>query len=602
MAVTLGNFFSTGGKTLLGGAGGSGIDTQALVKSLVDAKSVPITKLQDQIKLNDSKASAFGEFQTLLGKFKDAVSVLRNPPGVGNDADNAFHYRTATVTSNTSVAGSDYVTVSASPGAAVQSYTISNITSLAAAKKQSTGNISIATADTAAVSLAPAVGQFKAGTFTIKGQNITLNDGESLNSVAAKFNAVSGSTGISASVVQIASGQYQLSFSSVNTGTANDFDFNNVSPAGTLVDASGVFSQITVTTKQNAANASFDFNGVTVTRSSNTITDLVSGLTLNLKQTTTAAPTTVVTASIVQDQAIVKSNIIGFVNAYNDLKTFAAKQEELNADGTYKDSAVLHDSGVFKNIMNGVNTQLSSIVGGISGSNPKGLSDLGITFYDQAATKDTPKIRNLLTIDDAKLASAIASNPDGVRKVFEFDFVSDNTSLRVYSRTNALGTSSFSLSINPATSFFQATYNNGVGNVNINLDATPIVSSSTGLTTGYTLKGKAGTVLEGLVMVYASTAAGTANVTTTQGIADKLFNVADPALKSNTGTLAVELDSLKKSDTRLNENITKINTQIEVYRQQLLEQFARMEQAVANVNNLLASLKANDDARNSSSN
>jgi len=598
MAVTLGSFFSSGGKTVVGGAGGSGIDTQSLIKSLTEAKAIPATKLQDQIKLNDSKAAAFGEFQTLLGKVKDAVSILHNPPGVGNAADNAFKYRTASVSSNTSVAGSDYVSVSANPGAAVQSYSISNITSLAAARKQSTGNINIATAEAAAVSATPAAGQFKAGTFTLNGQSITFNDGESLNSVAAKFNAVSDTTGISASIVQITTGQYQLSFSATKTGTANDFDFNNVSPAGTLVDASGVFGSVTITDKQAAANAAFELNGVAITRSSNTITDLVTDLTFNLKQTTVAAPTTEVTASIIADQTIAKNSIIGFANAYNDLKIFAAKQEELNADGTYKETAVLHSSSVFKSIMNGVNTQLSSIVSGISASNPSRLSDIGITFIDQAATSEAPKVRNMLTINDAKLEAAIASNPDGVRKVFEFDFVSDNTALRVVSRTNALNTSAFTLSINPATSFYQATYNDGSGNVNIDLDATEIVNSTSGLVTGYTLKGKAGTVLEGLTLLYASTAAGTANVTATQGVADKIFNISDPALKSNTGTLAVELDSLTKSDTRLTTEIDKINAQVEVYRQQLLDQFARMEAAIASVNNLLASLTANDNARN----
>ncbi len=597
-SINLGNFFSSGGKTVSGGAGGSGIDTQSLVQGLVDAKLIPATKLQDQIDINDSKAAAFGEFQTLLAKFKDVSAALRNPPGVGNASDNAFKFRSATISSSTSVAGSDYVSISATPGAAVQSYTISDITSLAASKKQSTGNIFIATADTAVVSATPAAGEFKAGTFTLNGQDITLNDGESLNSVAAKFNAVSDITGISASIVQVTTGEYQLSFSSTKTGTVNDFDFNNISPADTLVDASGVFDNITVTTKQAAADASFDLNGTTITRSNNAITDLVDGLTFTIKQTTLSAPTTSVNLNIVADQTIVKNSIIAFADAYDELKIFAAKQLELNADGTYKDTAVLHNNSVFRSILNGLDSQITSIVGGIAGGNPNKLSDLGITLTDQAATADTPKIRNILTINDTKLAAAIANDPDAVRRVFEFDFVTDNTALRVISRTNALKAPSFSLNIDPLTSTYQATYDIGAGDVTIDLDVVPITNATSGVVTGYTLKGKAGTVLDGLVLLYASTVAGSATVNATQGIADKIFNIAAPALTANTGTLAIELASLADSDTRLTDNIAKINDQVEIYRLQLLDKFAKLEQALSNINTLLTSLQANDDARN----
>ncbi len=597
-SIQLGNFFNLGGKTVSGSAGGSGIDTEALIKSLTDAKMIPATQLQDKIKVNDGKAEALGEFQTLVGKLKDTVSALRNPPGVGNAADNAFKYRTTNITSNTSVDGSSYVSVTASPGAALQSYTISDITSLAAARKQATGDINIATADDDAVSATPAAGQFKAGTFTLNGQSITLNDGESLNSVAAKFNSLADKTGISASIIKISTGKYQLSFSATQTGTNADFDFNNISKPGTLTDPDGVFSSITVTNKQDAANAVFSFNGVPITRQSNTVSDMVDGLSFTLKQTTLADPSTDITVEVAADQTISKNSIINFINAYNDLKTFAAKQTEVGDNGLYKDSAVLHDSSVFRNTMNDINSQLSSAVGGIADGNPSRLADLGITYVDQAATKDSPQVRNLLTVDDGKLATAISNNPDAVRKVFEFDFNTDNTALRVFSRTNALKVSSFSLDIKPSTSTFTATYDNGSGPQTIDVDATPIKNSLTGVITGYSLKGKAGTVLDGLTLVYASTADSTANVTATQGIADKIFNIADPALKSDTGSLAVELNSLKDSDARLNDNIAKITAQVDDYRQTLLDKFSRLEQAISNINTLLASLNANDQARN----
>lgn len=597
-SIQLGNFFTSGGKTVSGGTGGSGIDTESLVKALADARLIPATKLQDKIDINEGKATALGEFKTLLGKFKDATAALRNPPGVGNAADNAFKYRTANISSNTSVAGTDYVTVTASPGATLQSYTISDITSVAHAKKQSTGDINIATADTAAVSATPAAGEFKAGTFTLNGQSITLTAGESLNSVAARFNSVSDDTGISASIIKVATGKYQLSFSSTVTGEDADFDFNNVAPAGTLVDATGVFTLVTITDKQLASNAEFQLNGVPIVRQSNIISDMVEGVSFTLKQTTVAAPTTEINVDIVADQIIEKNSIINFINTYNELKIFAAEQSEVGDDGFYKDTAILSDSALLRNTMNSIGSQLSSIVSGLGVDAPSRLADLGITFIDQEATTDTPRVRNLLTVDDGKLTTAISNDSDAVRKVFEFNFVTDNTVLRVFSRTNALAVSDFALTITPSTSTYEATYDIGAGPVTIDVDAVAIRNSSTNLITGYTLKGKVGTVLEGLVLVYASTADGTADVTTTQGVADKLFNIADPALKTDTGSLAIELDALKDADTRLSDNIAKINADVEIYRLVLLDKFARLEQAISNINTLLASINANDDARN----
>ena len=90
-------------------------------------------------------------------------------------------------------------------------------------------------------------------------------------------------------------------------------DFNNISKPGTLTDASGVFSSVTITNKQSAGNAVFDFNSTTVTRQSNAVSDLVSGLTFTIKQPTPAftLPATGLKIDVIiqPDQSIIKSNI-----------------------------------------------------------------------------------------------------------------------------------------------------------------------------------------------------------------------------------------------------------------------------------------------------
>jgi len=703
--IQLGNFFQSGGRTVLGGVGGSGIDTEALVKALTDAKRLPATRLEDKIKLNDSRSKALADLQALLSKLKDAASFLRNPPGVGNDADNAFAFTKTTILSNTSVDGNSYLSVSSTPGTTLQNYVISDITSLARAKVQSTGDITIATADAAAVSSTPVGGQFKAGTFTLKGQQITFASGDSLNTVAAKLNAVSSQTGIRANIIQVSTGTYQLSFTATATGTTADFDFNNVDVPGTLVDPDGVFSGIT--TKQTATNAEFKLNGVSIVRQSNTASDVVSGVTFTLLQTTPDEDTEL-TIGIKPDTQTAKNGILNFISAYNDLKVFAAKQMELGPDGTFTEDAVLSGSSSLRSTASTITSQLASLVSGITGGNPSRLSDLGITAAELPASKDNPQVRNILNVDEAKLDAALEGNFTALRKVFEFTFTTSNPNIRIFQRSNALNTSGFTLDVNPfatqttgiinvadadtaitsatpqegffktgtvtingqpivfadgdslnmirdkfnavsassgmtaevvsvaagqyrlkftstpvpagnnnfnlmsnaidpssvfqfmqveSVSTFKATYDNGSGPVTIDVDGTPLRDVNGNLT-GVSLRGKAGTVLDGLVMVYSSLAASSSTIGTTQGLTDKVFNTLDGVLKLDTGSLAVEINSIKTADAKLNDDIARIDAQVETYRQQLLDKFTALEQAVSRVNTLLDSIDANNQARN----
>ena len=599
--VTLGTFFSSNGKTVMGGAGGSGIDTQSLITSLTTAMSTPATNDQTKITANTAQITALNSFQTLLSTFQSAATALSNPAGVGNASNNAFQYMATNLTTNTGVTGANYVSVTAAPGAAAQSYSISNITSLASAQQQSTGNFSVASADASVVSATPTAGQFTAGQFTVNGQTITLSAGDSLNTIAADFNSVKGTTGISATVVQVSSGNYQLSFAATKSGTANSFDFNSSS---TLTDTSGVFTNVLsspkITTTQPATNAVFDFNNVQVTRSSNTVTDLVNGLTIGLNQTTASAPSnTQINVAISPDPTMIQNSIVNFVNAYNAIQTFAAQQTQLNSDGTYATTAVLHNNQAFNSIMASVNTEVNSKVSGITGSSiPKDLADLGITFTDQAATSTAPAVSNILNVNDTALSTAIASNPSGVANVFQFNFTSSNSNVAIYSRTNALAISNFSLNINPATSTYTATYTDANKNTQTtNLTATAIKDPTTGLPTGYSLTGASGSVLDGLVLLYASTAAGTANITATQGIADKVANTTTVATTATTGTIANAISSITTANTGLQTDITKINAQVETYTNQLLNQLSAMEAAISKVNYILASLTANQNAQ-----
>ncbi len=585
-SVSLGSFFQSNGRTVVGGVGGSGLDTETLVGSLVEARSIPKTKLEDKISVNATKQTAFSELRTLLGSFKDASNFLRNPPGVGNEADNVFEYRAATLASSTSTAASTYISVNAEPGASIQTYTITDITSTARAKKQTSNTFTIADANTSVTTALATAGMFKAGTLTVNGESITLETGDSLNTVVSKFNSVSGDSGVEASVLQVSTGNYKIVFSATATGTANNFDLDN-SELVTVVDAGGALANLTFTNAQTATDAVFVVDGVTITRSSNAISDVVDNVTFTLLQATVPASTTI-TVDVQPDAAIAKSGAINFINAYNDLRVFLAQQSEIDPEtGRYVEDAVLANDPVFRTVLSSVGNEISSTVGGIAAADYSALSDIGITFTDLPESADTPFTRNILTVDEDQLENALADNFDAVQALFGFTYTSNNANFRIFSRTNALDATSFTLSVNPGTETFTATVD---GNT-LSLTATELTGGS------WRLTAPDGSALEGLTMLYVSSTTASISVTTTQGIADRLFNYLGTILTEDTGALDAQIATVQDSTARFEEEITRIDRQLELYREQLLRQFAALESLLSNVNSLLTALDAQSKAR-----
>lgn len=587
--IQLGTFFSENGRTVVAG-GNSGLDIKGLIDSLATAKRQPAVKLETKIDTNTKTIAAFDSLKTILSKFKDAANFLRNPPGVQNESSNVFDFRTSTVTSNTGVAGSTYVATTVQPGAAIQSYSISEITQLATNHRQRSGSFAIANADTAVVSATPAAGQFGVGTITIAGQNITLTAGDTLNQVASKFNSVSDATGLTATVVKAADNDFRLSISSTATGAAAAFNLN--AGGGTVTDPSGALNTVTFSTVQTAQNSKFILDGVgplgvTVERSTNSISDAISGVTFDLKAQT--PPGTTLTLDIAADKELAKTAISNFADAYNQFRLFYSQQTATKDDGTPADSALLGTNQTFRSYLDSASQEISKSVSGLTGITS--LADIGITFGDFAGDDKTPFTRNILSVDDNKLTSKLATNFDDVQKVFGFNLTSDNPSLQAFNRSNKLSIQNFVLTIDRGTNTYTANYTKSGVPTSATFTGTPLGSG------GVSLVGDAGTDVEGLNLIFAKTGNATINVSVTQGIGDRIFNNLDSALTDNTGSLAVEVDAIKTQNTNYQKEVTRIDDQITQYRDQLLTKYSGLESALSKVNNLLSSLDAQAKAR-----
>ncbi|MDX1974764.1 MAG: flagellar filament capping protein FliD [Rickettsiales bacterium] len=588
--VTLGNFFNVNGRNVLGGIGGSGLDTESLIDGIIAARRAPAEQYEDQVTQNGKISSALSEFRSLLSAYQASVDVLRNPPGVGNEAQNVFKYRTATATASDGTASANYVTVTAAPGATVQNYTIDSIEQLATYASQTTGTITADDANASVTTAGATAGKFKAGTITINDQEITLDVDDSLNEIASKFNAVSANTGINVTVIKIADEQYQLAFKATATGDDADFDLDDLD-----IDPDGVFAGVNLAAAVGAQNAQFYFNGIPtlIERQSNAVDDLINGMTFNLRgvYNTANLPNSKISVAVEPDTTLAQNSVVNFILAYNNLREFAVKQTQLNSDGTYAEDSVLANNQTFVTTMNNITSQITTKVAGLSLLSS--LSDIGISFTTKPADGEIPEIGNILTTDDAKLSSALASNFEGVAELFGFNMTSNSTELKVYSAPKSLAVIDFTLNINPDDEEFTVSYDlgDGEGTQMVDLEWTELPD------VGYTLTGPAGSAIEDLVFIYGSTDAAEIEVTATQGIAALAYNSSEGATEANDGTIAVEMERLKDNDTKLQEDIAEIDQQVNQYRELLISQFAALEKVIAQVNSLLQSLSANDDAR-----
>lgn len=601
-AINLGNTFTNAkGTTVLGGLS-SGINTSAIIDSIVAAQTAQVTKLNDSITVNNNQVTALNTLNQFLTQLKSDTALLSTPQSP-NSASNVFASSTAQVTANTTLPASNYLTANVTSVATAGTYTISGLSQIATATTQETSAFSLPSTSGSVVAATSTAGMFTAGTITFKsGATVTLTAGESLANVAAAFNAVTtgtNATGITASIVQTASGTpnntYKLVFTGTSTGAANAFNMSPPGAGNTITsDPSGVLTNITFTTDQAAQDAMFKFNGVSVVRPTNNVSDLVSGVTFNLLQNTASQPTASFTVAITPDTTKIATAIQSFVTDYNNFLTFYAQQTQIDpTTNAPAKTAVLNSDSTLRNAFYQLTGYASSIVSGVTGV--KSLADIGISFSNQAATSTTPAVYNMLTINNSTLATAINTNLTGVQNVFGFNGTSSSTNLSVYSGPLDQTISNFTVNVDQVNNVYTATYTDSSSvQHTINLTKAALGTSGLSLTAPTT------SALNGLVFIYTgSTSQSGITVTTTNGVASKMNGMIAGAIAPTTGLIAVDQNAIALNTTTTQTNITNINTQIANTRNSLLQKFSKLEAAIAAANRTLNYMNAQQMASSS---
>lgn len=186
-------------------------------------------------------------------------------------------------------------------------------------------------------------------------------------------------------------------------GTSNEGVTIGFGNTGTLVAGDRFSVDVFAPTFQTGQDAVVVVDGTTYTKSSNTVTDIIQGVTLNLQQ---ADMSNAVNVAVSTDASGAVTKIKNFVSAYNDFNTFLNGQ--LNYDPTTKQASPLLGDPAMRAIQRTLKDVVSGQVPGLT-TGLANLSQIGITSDSHTGA---------LIVDQGKLSSAISSDPNGVRRLF----------------------------------------------------------------------------------------------------------------------------------------------------------------------------------------
>lgn len=516
----------------------SEIDWQGLIEEAVNAKLYKATSIDLKIEDNDLKIAAYEEAKSLLTTMQNAAQALRSPSGTTARASDVFLSRSAYLTANGNVSATNTFSATVAPNSDPGNYKV-EVLQLATAHKISSGSIASKTND---LNLA---GNLSLGVDGSTPTDIAIAADMSLMEVAEAINRAKNTSGVQASIVQVSADDFRLVLSAVKTGediTAQMTSGDDILGALGLTDATGAYTNVL----QDAKQAIIRVDDLEVVRSTNEISDVINGTTLYLYQTT--PPDTSVTLEVGANAGAVKSAILQLVDAYNAYRDFAIEQQTLPSANN--DPKLFGDS-----TMRTLNTAIGEALNTTFDS--LALGAMGIT-YD---------IKNKLVIDEDKLDNILLTDLKSVQNIFDFQMTTSNTNVQMLSR-GASVPADFTLDIETDASGAMVSAK---------------VNGQEGLFTisGTRIVGVAGTAYEGLSLVYSSSASASIDLSFKTGIAEKLYNIANGATNSNSGTLVNLVNGLQSHNTEMSTRSDNIRASAEIYRTTLTMRYARFQAAIS---------------------
>jgi flagellar hook-associated protein 2 len=283
---------------------GKTLDVAGIVSGLMEAENAPVKKLDASISKSTVKITSLGLIKSQLSTLKSALADLQTP---------ANFTKQAAKFSNTSNATAEFTAT-----ATAASYQM-EVTSLA---QPNIWNVS---------------------GFTTSADALAWYDNAAQAAVK---------TSADATVFQSSTGQFVLSLKSKTAGAAGNFTVPTPS-AGLAAE-----------NYQVATNAEIKLNGVTFTRTSNTVSDALTGITFNLTSKTVVG--TPITLTVSNDAVSARTKLDALVKSYNDLYATYKSQTASSMDVATR-GILNSDFGVksmMRQLVSGLMLPVTNLTGG----------------------------------------------------------------------------------------------------------------------------------------------------------------------------------------------------------------------------------------------
>ena len=336
---------------------GSGLNITQIVDSLVQAETAPLTsQIETKIERKNQQISGYALIAAELGKMKEYAASVKGSTAYSVSSSDAS---VAVKVVDQSQASDFNAAVSVSALASAQTLEFTGFSSKT--DTVGTGSLNIDFGKWTSDQFAANTGK-TSQTISITDSNTTLSD------LAQSLSAIDG---VNATVTNKGDGTYSLIVNSA-TGENNALRITAAEDSG----SSGLsnFDNSTVNSSKqvvSAADAQLNFNGVQISRSSNTISDLIDGYEIDLKQTTSGS----ISLKGAVDSDLAFQQVKGFVDMFNSVNGTLTELTKKGING--EEAGVLSRDVVLTRIQREIRGIISDGLPGYD-DRPRYISELGV--------------------------------------------------------------------------------------------------------------------------------------------------------------------------------------------------------------------------------
>jgi flagellar hook-associated protein 2 len=525
---------------------GSGLDVESIVTSLMNVERKPLNAVATEKTAYQSQISAYGTLKSALSTFQTAVSALSTVSKFNAQTVSSSNASVFTATSNGTASLGDYAIT---------------VNQLAKAQKLSSGGFTNTTDTVGTGTLTIGFGTYTAigNTFTpsTAKSDVIITINSSNNTLAGVRDAINAAnSSVSATIVNDGTTN-RLVVTSKDTGEVNGLKISVADSDASNTDATGL-SQLAfdptasigsgknMTQLQAPKNALLDVDGIAVVKASNTVTDAISGVTLNLLTTSSSSAN----LGVSSNTDSVKTSVTAFVDAYNKLDTTLRSLTKY--DETGKASGALLGDATARSVISQVKAVMTKTIA--SGNTINSLSQIGVSFQRDGK----------LALDSTKLTNAMTSNFSDIAAVFATSGKSTNPVVSYYGSTSKTQAGSYAVTFTMTGGSLQGTINGVAATVSGNNLTGAVGDASAGLNISY----------KGPTLSAGSSVTSTVNYSI--GYATQ-FDSLITGLISDTSIVASRTEGINSSISRLDKQSASLTVRLAAIETRYRNQFTKLD-------------------------